>query len=175
MATVTPLDLRRYRLEPGESREVTVPVECDPVVLGGLEYAAAQPVVDARLRLQPSSDGLYLRLRFSCDLTGPCQRCLEPAEVTVAVDATEYHQHERDGVPVEDEELVSDYLHDNELDLDGWARDAMVLALPPKILCREDCAGLCPACGVRLDDDVDHDCGVDDSDPRWSKLRELDL
>ena len=172
---MTLLDLRRYRLEPGESREVTVPVDCERVLLGGLDYTSDTPVVDARLRLQPSTDGLYMRLRFRCGLTGPCQRCLEPATVTVDVDATEYHQHERAGEEIEDEELVSDYLHDNELDLAGWARDAMVLALPPKILCREDCAGLCPACGVRLDDDVDHDCGVDDSDPRWSKLRELDL
>ncbi len=150
-----------------------MPVRCESVVLGGLEYTVDQPLVDAQLRLQPTSDGLYMRLRFGCELTGPCQRCLEDAHLHVGVDATEYHQHERDGIA--DEELVSDYLHDNTLDLARWARDAMVLAVPPKILCREDCAGLCPRCGAILNDEPDHDCGHDESDPRWSKLRELDL
>ena len=65
VATMTLLDLRRYRLEPGESREVTVPVECE---LGGARRPRVRrrpPVVDARLRLQPSTDGLYMRLRFA--------------------------------------------------------------------------------------------------------------
>lgn len=168
------LDLRRYRLQPGESRDVVVPVRCDSVEFGGLEYRAVAPIVDARLRIQPTADGIYLRLRFGCDLEGPCQRCLEPAQLHVDVDATEYHQNATGDEPV-DPELTSEYLLAEGLDLESWARDALVLAIPAKVLCREDCAGLCPRCGAALADDPDHDCGGDEPDERWAKLRDIQL
>jgi uncharacterized protein len=38
-------------------------------------------------------------------------------------------------------------------------------------LCREACAGLCPRCGVCLEQDVEHSCGEEEADPRWEKLR----
>jgi uncharacterized protein len=65
----------------------------------------------------------------------------------------------------------SDYVEADELDAGRWARDALVFALPAKILCRPDCAGLCPRCGVRLEQDVEHRCGEEEADPRWEKLR----
>ena len=80
----------------------------------------------------------------------------------------------RDRVPragAASEELRSDYVEADELDVERWARDALVFALPAKILCRPDCAGLCPRCGVRLEQDVEHDCGAEETDPRWEKLR----
>lgn len=50
-------------------------------------------------------------------------------------------------------------------------RDAVVLALPMQPVCREDCAGLCPQCGIRLDDDPDHH--HDATDIRWAALQGL--
>ena len=52
----------------------------------------------------------------------------------------------------EDEELLSPYVDDDELDIGRWAHDAAVLALPTRFLCRPDCAGLCPVCGDSLND-----------------------
>ena len=88
------------------------------------------------------------------------------------MDAREVDQRDTD-----DEELHSPYVNDdNELDLGRWAHDAAVLALPTRILCRPDCAGLCPVCGESLNDadpaDHEHDTGTD---PRWAKLDELKL
>ena len=61
------------------------------------------------------------------------------------------------------------------LDLSAWARDALVLGLPAKILCREDCPGLCPVCAADLSE-VGEDHTHDEApDPRWAKLRELRL
>ena len=75
-----------------------------------------------------------------------------------------------------DEELLSPYVSEGELDLGHWARDAVALAMPERILCRPDCAGLCPVCGVSLNDadPAEHEHGGG-ADPRWAKLRELDL
>ena len=120
--------------------------------------------------LQAIQGGLYLKLRFRASVVGPCFRCLEPARATVRVKATEYQES---GADPRDDELGCEYLDGDELDVDRWARDALVLALPEKILCRPDCAGLCPRCGVRLEPGADHDCAPGEPDPRWDALRGL--
>jgi uncharacterized protein len=59
-----------------------------------------------------------------------------------------------------------------ELALGRWARDALALALPTQLACREDCAGLCGQCGANLNEDPDH-LHEAAPDPRWAKLGEL--
>jgi uncharacterized protein len=94
-------------------------------------------------------------------------RCLEPAEPSFEVDAREVSQ------PGGGEEMSSPYVaEDGELDLSGWARDALALALPAQLACRPDCAGLCPQCGANLNDDPGHH-HEPEPDHRWSKLSEL--
>jgi len=100
-------------------------------------------------------------------------RCLEPARLEAEVDAREVDQRD-----IEDEELHSPYVgrEGQELDLSRWAHDAAVLALPSRILCRPDCAGLCPVCGESLNDadpaDHEHESAPD---PRWAALDKLKL
>jgi uncharacterized protein len=94
-------------------------------------------------------------------------RCLESAEPTFQVDAREVSQ------PGGGEELSSPYVDDQVLDLHAWARDALALVLPTKLLCRDECAGLCAVCGENLNTaapDHRHETGPD---PRWAKLSEL--
>ncbi len=61
------------------------------------------------------------------------------------------------------------------LDLAAWARDAFALAAPAKVLCREDCAGLCPICAADLNEAGPEHQHESAPDPRWAKLRELEL
>ena len=72
------------------------------------------------------------------------------------------------------EDLSSPYLDSEELDLRAWVREALVLALPAQIVCRESCLGLCGVCGANLNDDPTHE-HEPASDPRWAKLSELEL
>jgi uncharacterized protein len=58
------------------------------------------------------------------------------------------------------------------LDLSAWARDAIALALPDKILCRADCAGLCPVCGKDLNVEP-HAHEEAPADSRWAALEAL--
>ena len=71
-----------------------------------------------------------------------------------------------------DDDLDSAYVEDGRLDLAGWARDAIAESVPALILCREDCAGLCPTCGANRNE-VDCGCVPDETDPRWDALRGL--
>jgi uncharacterized protein len=67
---------------------------------------------------------------------------------------------------------VSEYVHDDALDVGAWARDALALQLPAKILHAPDCAGLCPVCGKDLNDES-HTHEELAADPRWAALDEL--
>src|SRR5919205_555266 len=73
--------------------------------------------------------------------------------------------------PESDDERT-EYLEDDRLDLSAWAHDAIALALPDKILCWPDCAGLCPVCGRDLNAEP-HEHVEERVDPRWAKLSEL--
>jgi uncharacterized protein len=165
------VDLARLSLAHGQGARLDLPVRLDPLELGGQTYSPRDELAETRLDLSRPSNGYAFRLRFPLRVEGPCMRCLEAAAVATEVDAREVDQAE-----TEDEELRSPYVDDDELDLGRWAHDAAVLALPAQILCRPDCAGLCPVCGESLNDadpeDHKHDAG---GDPRWSKLRELKL
>jgi DUF177 domain-containing protein len=169
--STTIVDLARLNLAYGEGTRLDFPVRLDPVELGGQTYEAAGESVEARLDVSRQSDGYAFRLRFPLRLQGPCMRCLDAAAVETEVDAREVNQRD-----TEDEELRSPYVIDDDLDLGRWAGDAAALATPTRVLCRADCAGLCPVCGESLNDADpaahEHDTGPD---PRWAKLDELKL
>jgi uncharacterized protein len=108
-------------------------------------------------------------------------RCLGDAAPTFAIDGREISQPAQALEPeprsgkqqLERDDLVSPYVDHGLLDLHGWARDALALALPVQLLCREDCAGLCAECGVNLNDagpDHGHERAPD---PRWAALSKL--
>jgi uncharacterized protein len=161
-------DLSGLRLTAGEGRRLELNVAIDPFELGGERYAVEPNLVPARLDIsRTTGDGYALRLRFSASLDGPCMRCLEAAAPGFEVDAREVSQ------PGEGDELDSPYVRGGVLDLRGWARDAMALTLPATVLCRADCAGLCPECGANLNDAGPEHVHESAPDPRWAKLSEL--
>jgi uncharacterized protein len=160
-------DLGRLSLHSGEGRRVDTHVTVDPLSFGGQTYATGADV-PVRLDVSRTVGGYALRLRFAVPLEGPCMRCLEAARKTVDVDAREVDQP-----GAGDDELTSPYVSGDELDLRAWARDALALALPTQIVCKEECRGLCPVCGENLNTappDHGHESAPD---PRWAKLREL--
>lgn len=170
-APTTIIDLGRLSLSHGEGARLDIDIRLAPLELGGQTYVPARDAVEARLDVSRPSNGYAFRLRFPLLLEGPCMRCLEGAAAETEVDAREVDQSDTD-----DEELRSPYVVEDELDLGRWAQDAAILALPSQILCRSDCAGLCPVCGESLNDadpaDHEHETG---GDPRWAKLNELKL
>jgi uncharacterized protein len=167
---VSIVDLARLSLSFGEATSLPVPVRAMPLELAGQAYTAPE-AVDARLDVSRTSSGYALRLRFPVRLEGPCHRCLEDASLELEIDAREIDQDNTD-----DEELRSPYVDGDELDVSRWAQDAVALALPAQILCRPDCAGLCPVCGESLNDaDPEQHRHDEGGDPRWEKLRELRL
>jgi uncharacterized protein len=165
---MTSFSLRSLKLRSGEAYRDAREVELEPLLLGGERYLPVPGTVPAELAVTRASTGTVFELHFRARLHGPCYRCAGDAVVDESISAREYQAASADA----SEELRSPYVVDEVLDLSGWARDALVLALPQKILCRTDCAGLCPVCGADLKAEP-HDHGPAEPDPRWAALAGL--
>jgi len=164
------IDVGSLDLRSGGGARFDAQVRIEPLQFAGQRYAVAGGELEARVDVSRTMSGFAFRLRLDARLVGPCTRCLADAEPTVGVDAREVEQ------PGEAEQFHSPYFADGRIALARWARDALVLALPPQLLCREDCRGLCAVCGADLNsadpEEHRHESG---GDPRWAKLGELKL
>lgn len=136
--------------------------------------------VELELRLESVMEGVLVTGTARATAEGECVRCLEPLRQEVAADFQEMftypdaddrgRSHTAEPVDdAEDEDRL--YLEDGLFDLEPVLRDAAVLALPMQPVCREDCAGLCPECGIRLGENPDHHHDV--VDIRWAALQGL--
>ena len=138
---MTRFPLRRLRLRPGESQSDAV---SDRAASRSISAASATCPCRTRSRRRSRSrrrrPGSTCRLGFDVRLHGPCMRCLADASLDVHVDAREYHAADAGA----DDELRSEYVVDDQLDLTAWARDAIALALPDQILHDPDCLGPLP-------------------------------
>lgn len=161
------LPLRQIRLRSGEQYRAQHELELEPLELGGERYLPVPGTVPADLTITRASTGSVFELRFGTRLHGPCQRCLADAVLDRDIAAREYQATNPDA-----DELRSPYVLEDRLDLSAWARDALALSLPQQILCRPDCAGLCPVCGRDLNDEP-HEHEDERSDPRWDDLAAL--
>ena len=163
-------DLATLRLASGEGRRIELAVPVEPAQFSGETYTFAPDPVPVELSVsRMTGGGFALRLDFKARVLGECMRCLKPADRAVTVEAREVDR------PGGGEDLDSPYVHDEQLDVAAWVRDALMLALPAQIVCRDDCAGLCPICAIDLNEAPPghhHDKGPD---PRWAKLGELRL
>jgi uncharacterized protein len=131
------------------------------------------------IALMRTSQGILVTGKLRTTLRMTCRRCLEPADVDVELDLEEeFYPVARianapvDDVPDEeyDEALLIDEHH--ILDLREVLRQGLWLAAPSQVLCRPECAGLCPTCGGNHNLNECH-CDVAILDPRWAALQTL--
>jgi len=106
-----------------------------------------------------------------------CARCLEP--VVQDVDRSFELLYRPLGSDAGKEEMSVTsadaevgYYEGKGLQLEDTLREQVILALPLRALCREDCRGLCPQCGANLNAEP-CSCAVAVQDPRWEALKDL--
>jgi uncharacterized protein len=164
---MTSFNLRQVKLRPGEEHREALEVDLPAFEFGGQRYLPVPETVEAELVITRALTGTVFSLAFETRLHGPCYRCLDDAVLVVAIRDIQYQASSP-----EDEEMTTPYVVEDQLALSEWARDAVALALPEKILCRPDCAGLCPVCGKNLNDEP-HEHVEQVPDPRWGALEAL--
>jgi len=119
-------------------------------------------------RISRNPQGLLAEVLISARTPTECARCLDPIQQAAATEFTELYAFNERSTSESELLLPSDH----QIDLAPLIREYMILDLPINPLCRPDCAGLCPVCGVNRNHE---DCGHSDSeiDPRLSPLRDL--
>lgn len=164
--------VRDLEHRPGTMRnleiEVPAPKDFGTEVIGSPEGAP----MDLQLRLESVHDGILVSGTVIVSIHGECSRCLDPIDYDLPVEVQELFVF--DASPEGDEDIEDEQVYevrDEEIDLEPMLRDAVIIQLPFKPVCRADCPGLCAQCGARLEEDPDHHHEV--LDPRWSALEGL--
>ena len=130
--------------------------------------------VELDLRFEAVVEGVLVTGTARMEAVGECVRCLREVTVPVEVEVQELFVHDASSeAGYADDEEVS-LLQGDLVDLEPLVRDDVVLDLPFQPLCSPDCAGLCPTCGARLDDEPGHHHETA-ADPRWAALGALTL
>lgn len=165
------LDLRP--LLRGELPVIDVDYTLTPPPMEGIIFP--QP---ARVYGKVQDKGGYIDLSLSCDVpyVGECARCLAPVEGRLVFDFGRTVVDEKGYAAVsdtddfdEDEYVV---VRDGRLDIDEQLEEALLLEFPMRLLCREDCPGLCPKCG-KPRSEGDCGCVTKEIDPRFEILKKL--
>lgn len=144
------------------TRVVPAPADLDVGVAGVPQGSD----IELHLRLESVVDGVLVSGTARATVVGECVRCLDPLERRLEAGFQELYAYSAEDAGEDDRTLEGDLL-----DLEPVVRDAVVLALPLRPVCREDCPGLCPDCGARLADHPGHRHDV--VDPRWAALMDL--
>ncbi len=135
------------------------------------------PFLKGEVRLLRTNRGILATVRLKTKVRSVCSRCLEEFESPLTVDFEEEYFPSRDvlngsSLPVSEgvEGFVIDENH--MLDLTEAVRQHIMLALPMKPICQQDCAGLCPVCGQNLNYGTCN-CAQRHPDSRWASLQGL--
>ena len=155
----------------GEVTRMSIDFSIEPEAPYGVSFDG-----DVRVFGEVTNQGGYMRLVATAEIpySGTCARCLcevsdvftMPFERTVVTEGTLTDEQIEDNV---DEYVV---LENGMLDVDDSVREALILSFPMRLLCDEDCPGLCSKCGKSL---RDGDCGCPkrEIDPRWAVLASI--
>lgn len=121
------------------------------------------------LRVESVSEGVLVTGTVSAPTAGECARCLTPVTGDVEIDLTELFAYPDSATDETTEADEVGRVVDDTVNLEQPIIDAVGLALPFVPLCRPDCAGLCPDCGVALAE-AEPGHHHERIDPRWAKL-----
>lgn len=158
---VNALELLR---RPGSVKHIVL--EADPTIID-LEMSILVPgsTVDIDLEAESMSDGVVVKGSIRAAFHGECRRCLSPLAGYIDVKVHELYQ-----VEVTDPDAFA--IIGDQIDLVPMVRETVLLELPDAPVCRPDCAGLCPQCGIDLNV-ITCECVMETIDPRWAALEGL--
>jgi uncharacterized protein len=127
--------------------------------------------VELDLQVQSVSEGVLVTGTVAAPTVGECSRCLTKLDGQVQVRLTELFAYPDSTTEATTEEDEVGHIVDDTIDLEQPIVDAVGLELPFTPVCRPDCPGLCPECGISLAAEPGHH--HDRVDPRWAKLTQM--
>jgi uncharacterized protein len=159
------LNARELLRQPGSRKGVAVSL---PATDLGIADDRVTGEIEVELTATSTIDGVVVEGTITLPWRAACRRCLAEVVGTGVIDVDEVYQDEigdhDDAFPIEGDQI----------DLVPAVREAVLLELPDDVLCRDDCAGICPVCGVDRNQDS-CDCDTTVRDERWAALADLQL
>jgi uncharacterized protein len=141
------------------------------------EHARLTSPPAIRARITRRAAQVELRGHITARAEVDCDRCLKSTSVPVDIDfEATYAPPTKDAAEeaeLHEEDLSLAAFDGETIDVDELVREQVLLALPTRALCTEDCRGLCPICGADKNTDAACDCEQAEIDPRWAALAKL--
>jgi uncharacterized protein len=167
------IELEHLEGSKGDFAHVYQPDELNPV--DERVSLIAPAAVNGKVRL--SGNEVFVNGHVDARVEVECDRCLKPVELPVNADFTleyisgsEYESSQ--AAELTEAELSVSVFDGQALDVDEIVKEQILLAVPTRMLCREDCKGICPECGADRNKG-DCNCTTGDTDPRWAALKNL--
>jgi uncharacterized protein len=166
------LTIPLVRLEREGSLEIRAGIPSDDPSWEGTELRFSSPLsVVGQAQMVPSGE-VVVRVRLHGVLAQECRRCLDPVEVEVEQELDLVFASGDESGDLEEEGVRPLPAGSGDLDLGEPIREEVILTQSLFVVCGTDCKGLCPQCGVNLNEDRCQ-CSKEEADPRWDALRAL--
>lgn len=160
----------------GQSARFAHTYEPEELVLDD-EYARLVEPPRISGRVNRSGHDVRLRGQITARAEVECDRCLRQVTVPIEttfdvayVPAADYVEGE--AAELQEEDLGVSVYEDEAIDIDELVREQVLLTIPARALCVEDCKGLCPVCGVNRNEAA-CECEAAETDPRWGALKDI--
>jgi uncharacterized protein len=145
--------------------------------VGGLEVAGRAELIEEHRGPREVVPDIRLRAKYQGKAEVACARCLDPVEHPLKGDFDLIFRPLGVDSGASEHSITTDeteigYYHKSGLVLEDVLREQVLLSLPARTLCRQDCKGLCPRCGQNLNSEA-CTCDTAPVDPRWSALSDL--
>jgi uncharacterized protein len=144
-----------------------------------LDHPTARLTGDARIKGDVARHAAQIEVNGSIDADAEvdCTRCLKPISSPLAIEfsvsfvAPEHFSSDKEH-EVQVDDLDTDVLESDRIDVGAIAREQILLNLPEQVFCQADCKGLCPKCGADRNL-IDCKCDETETDPRWAALKDF--
>ena len=164
-----PIDLSDKLENPGDSYPVSGKLDADGYTVGEKDFQLPQGA-SYDVVFTNTGDGILLTGIVRADVSGECDRCLDPASFEVAGEIEEYYLFAEPEDPEAYEDGFELIGEDRVIDLSAPIHDALVMDTPFVVLCSPDCKGLCPSCGCNLNHET-CDC-ASEAQEAWAESAE---
>ena len=154
-----------------EPKTYEIPVEFDTVTMLGETYPVTEKQSVSLTLIHLGKKKIQMNAEIQMTLEIPCGRCLEPVSVPFVISVDQ--QLELSDTPDQvtedsDEPYIDGYL----LDVDALVRNELFVHMPLRVLCKEDCKGICKRCGTNLNLGT-CDCDATELDPRMAAILDI--
>ncbi len=162
------LPVRELLRSPGSTRSIDLELDASDLDVDADDLVGP---VTVRLDAESGVDQITVTGTVTLGWAAPCRRCLTSLQGSTEIDVHEVH-HDESGLRAMPDDAFP--IEHDVIDLRPAVRELVLLELPPDPVCRPDCAGICPVCGVDRNS-APCDCETTVRDERWAVLDELEL